>query len=206
VASGSGAREKSEESAVSFESEESFGLRPEASDVDRGVASQPSANTLSYSFVHGPYLTSNKISGYHYAAPYYPPLDLKIPDWIGSPPQLPSTFQALACGPDYGNVLTSSPEFPSSASTSDVAMLWPEMVLQDRYCHYDPAPQTYPDSSTPVSYSSPLHFQQEIGTFSKQAFSEHSGFALESVEYLELPADLFPSCSIMEQPANPEWQ
>ncbi|KAJ6547142.1 hypothetical protein B0H19DRAFT_1075076 [Mycena capillaripes] len=214
VASSSGSREKSVESSGSFESEESFGLRPETSDANQGSAGPSTDNISSYA-IYGPYLTSNKVSGYHYASPYYSPLDLKIPDWIG----LPVPFQSLDCSSDYGNILTSSTGFSTSTSTSDVTVLqWPESYfdgLGAYYCHwsYNPGPQAYPDSSlssplsSPISYSSRLHFQHEFATFSLDAFcsSRQSGYPHEP-EYLELPPDLFPAHSITEPRATPERQ
>ncbi|KAJ7043273.1 hypothetical protein C8F04DRAFT_1074307 [Mycena alexandri] len=167
VASGSGSREKSVESNVSLESEESFGLRPEADDADP----QMSHDTLAYS-VHVPYFPSDlKAAGYSAAFPYSHPLDLKVPNWVSSPAHLPSTSQS---GLSYGNAAMSSgspdeaatvqspqKQLPStfqsglsyrnvamsSGSTDEAATVqWPRKFYDfgaTYYCSYDPTFQSY---------------------------------------------------------------
>ncbi|KAJ6488661.1 hypothetical protein C8R47DRAFT_1215873 [Mycena vitilis] len=181
LASGSGSRGNSVESTSSFESEESFGLRPEASDADGSTAGPSTADTLAYP-IYDHYLPSNKLSGYHCASPYYPPLDLKIPDWIGSPAQLPSTFQ-FDCGLHSENVFMSPADF---AFPQDFEFYWA--------CGL--ASQGYPLTSTP----SPLRLQPQFGVWSFEATAQHEP------GYLELPADLFPYRSTsLEQRGACEW-
>ncbi|KAJ7184190.1 hypothetical protein C8R46DRAFT_1208425 [Mycena filopes] len=184
VASGSGSREKSVESDGSFESEESFGLRPE-SEADPPV----SYDTMAYS-VHVPYLgpPDLKASEFHYTSKYYRPLDLKVPDWIRSPAQLPTTVQ-----PDSGYGNTAIPQF-------EFATQWPKSVSPKfddfgaLYFPYDPTFQADPYSW--ASYSScgtvfPSPFQQEFATCSME-HPETSEFNPKPADYLPLPYDLFP--------------
>ncbi|KAJ7168120.1 hypothetical protein C8R43DRAFT_136776 [Mycena crocata] len=132
TASGSGTREKSIESSTSFESEESFGLRPEASDADPGTA-QESTNMTSSRSIHGPYLTSNKVSGQRYSINHYPPLDLKFPHWIGSTMHFHSTFHGVATEPDHESPSMSSAESPSSGLTKLLSSHWPGWMCSNGF-------------------------------------------------------------------------
>ncbi|KAJ6618286.1 hypothetical protein B0H10DRAFT_1255279 [Mycena sp. CBHHK59/15] len=109
MASGSGAREESVESSTSFESEESFGLRPEASDpVD---ASEP-PNMSSYP-LH-PYLTSEKVSVQRYPARTSPLWISKLQS--GSTPQFRHLNLCLATTtiPPHHRLLCRNPNFGSA--------------------------------------------------------------------------------------------
>lgn len=204
---------------MSFESEESFALHPASTDVDPGPS--PSTTNTSYSFIHVPYLSVSKASQSRYTD--YASLDFKVPGWLG----LPATFQSVAgeSDGDYGNVLISTAaSLSTSTSERGVAMLqWPDLVLEGfgaTYCDwgygYDPVPEVYPSYSStssvpsPVFYSSPLHFQQELATFSMQASCppQSSASTAESVEelYLPLPVDLFPVRFNMRPRETPDRQ
>ncbi|KAJ7771785.1 hypothetical protein B0H16DRAFT_195854 [Mycena metata] len=199
VASGSGSREKSVESNGSVESEESFGLRPEADDADPPM----SHDTLAYS-VHVPYFPSDLKAGYPAASLYSHPFDLKVPNWVGSPVQLPSIPQS---GLDYGNVAMSSNSTDGAATVQ-----WPQKFYDfgaAYCCSYDPTFQAYPypsASSLPCSavssYSSPFNFQQEFITCSEEEFCTSQ--LTNPDDYLLLPFDLFPYRA-MEQGAAHQW-
>ncbi|KAJ6606576.1 hypothetical protein DFH09DRAFT_1120684 [Mycena vulgaris] len=198
TASGSGTREASVSSSTSFESEESFGLRPESSEVEPSPTQGSTDSTLS-DCIRTPYFPSNKVSANHYVSPYYPPLDLKVPDYISSP---------VSYGSDY----PSSSAFPLSVFTSDILLLgsWPELIFPDvndldaAHC-YEQLPESAHPSTSPSwpslhSYStsvySPLHFHEELATFSPQGHPafvpEHYATSSEPFQYLLLPSDLFP--------------
>ncbi|KAJ7093158.1 hypothetical protein C8R44DRAFT_399692 [Mycena epipterygia] len=187
TASGSGARQDSVESSTSFESEETFGLRPETSNADPDTT----APTLAYS-IHRPYLASDKLSAHHYDFPYHPPLDLKVPAWIGPPVPLPSTFHA-ACGFACEQAPTScAAELASSVLTKETSLEgWPAT-----YCRwsYEPSDPSAFSSTSPL-VNSRLHFPEQLATSSLGASS--SEFA-----YLPLPPEFFPSRST----TTLEWQ
>ncbi|KAJ7470354.1 hypothetical protein FB451DRAFT_335024 [Mycena latifolia] len=210
TASGSGTREASVSSSTSFESEESFGLRPATYDADPSTAQGSTDNTLSYS-IHAAYLASNKLSAQHYDIPYYLPLDLKFPDWIASPAHLPSTSYGL----EYGHDGLKDAKLPLSDCTDDASLLerWPQLVTPDfngldatpclRYTQSSQAsgnPLTSPTSSSSFSYESasvgsPPHSHQDLPTFSPDSCGSESTIVsgLEPFTYLPLPSDLFPT-------------
>ncbi|KAJ7756821.1 hypothetical protein DFH07DRAFT_473597 [Mycena maculata] len=132
-APGSGERDKSVDS---FESEESFALQPATEDAAHDTApAQSTSNNLSYA-IHHPYLNPNKLSGRRYDSPHYPPLVLKVPDWIGVPLHLPSqsAFQTFSCGPGYGHLTESYVELGSPVGFANDASLlkyWPQLASED---------------------------------------------------------------------------
>ncbi|KAJ7702392.1 hypothetical protein B0H17DRAFT_1194879 [Mycena rosella] len=200
TASGSGTREASVSSSTSFESEESFGLRPESSDADPSPAQESTSNSLSYS-IHAPYSPSNKASANPYDTPYYPPLDLKVPDWIGSPVHFPSAST-------YWNDFSSA-EFPLSMSANDTALFecWPELVspdyngvgaTRDWSCEKPDEAFVHTSTSSHSAFAtSPPRFHQDLATSSPDACASASyAPSAEPFQYLFLPSDLFPVRSV----------
>jgi len=109
-------------SANSFESEESFGLRPETMDADRSTSRD---NNLSAA-IHTPYLAGNKVFA---LCPYYPDLDIKVPDWVSSQTYMPSYSGVLDYGP--GSTFTNDPSLVFADSSQSLSECWPELVSPD---------------------------------------------------------------------------
>lgn len=162
-AASGGARDKSIDP---FESEESFVLRPEATRAPDDTPPECTNDNSSYA-IHRPYFNLNKLPEQRYDSPHYPPLVLKVPDWIGVPPDLPfeSTFQTFSCSSNFGNLST---EFASPRFTNDTSLLeyWPDLASEEfnGRCatvyhlghELSAEASTYISSSSSASSSSPL--------------------------------------------------
>jgi hypothetical protein len=215
TASGSGTREDSVES---FESEESFGLRPETSNSDPAAAndtghtSDPSGNTLSYPFYH--YSTCEKVPIERYDSPYYPPQDFKLPSWIDSPFDSPTPLSTFSCTQEDWDAYTlASAQFTSGseAPLSPFEASWYQMMSQDSSWNSDEtvspeiSPMSSPASSeyslpSPASSSYPdSQLLEDLVAFYPAAFTAGQGD--DSFTYLP-PLYLSPSQSAA---TAPQW-
>ncbi|KAJ7445785.1 hypothetical protein B0H11DRAFT_402208 [Mycena galericulata] len=127
--SGSGTRDKSVDCWNSFESEESFGLRPESADADQGSA--PEHTNIAWTHaIHRPYFNPDKLSGQRYDSPYYLPFALKVPEWIDAP-HSEVTFQTFSCGSEYGVVSTTDITSQRLADDTSLSKHCPELAQAD---------------------------------------------------------------------------